>query len=150
MASRRRKLATGSISGAATALIELGILITGDKLVAELNGRYRGRQETTDVLSFSLEDGSLGEGPFVIPPGGKQDLGEVIISYPQAARQALENGHEVKDELAFLTVHGVFHLLGHDHEEVGETELMQELETRALARLDIDRKALFPKQEHGD
>ena len=121
---------------------EVGVLITGDDRVAELNRRYRGMEGTTDVLSFSMDGEPVGEA-FVSPPDGLLNLGDLIISYPQAERQAREQGHPVRDEVAFLTVHGTFHLLGYDHQEPGEAELMEEMETRALARLGIDRADLF-------
>ncbi len=125
---------------------EVAVAVTGDEEVAELNARFRGKEGTTDVLSFAMTGGEVGEGGFVSPPSGKQDLGEVIISYPQAKRQAEGLGHETKDELAFLTIHGVFHLLGYDHEIVSEAELMREMETRALGKMGIERSSLSPER----
>ena len=126
---------------------EVSVVVTGDEQVAELNERFRGKQGTTDVLSFAM---SGGEGGFVSPPSGKQDLGEVIISYPQAKRQAEGLGHETWDEIAFLTIHGVFHLLGYDHEVNTEAELMREMETRALGKMGIERSSLSPERQVGD
>ena len=125
---------------------ELSVAVTGDEAVAELNERFRGKQGTTDVLSFAMSGGEVGEGGFVSPPNGKQDLGEVIISYPQAKRQAEGLGHTTKDEIAFLTIHGVFHLLGYDHEIVPEAELMREMESRALGNMGIERSSLSPEK----
>ena len=125
---------------------EVSVAVTGDEAVAELNERFRGKQGTTDVLSFAMSGGEVGEGGFVSPPSGKQDLGEVIISYPQAERQAEGLGHETKDEIAFLTIHGVFHLLGYDHEIRSEAELMREMETRALGKMGIERSSLSPEK----
>ena len=129
---------------------EVAVAVTGDETVAELNERFRGKEGTTDVLSFTMSGGEVGEGGFVSPPSGKQDLGEVIISYPQAKRQAEGLGHETKAEIAFLTVHGVFHLLGYDHEIVSEAELMKEMETRALSKMDIERSSLSPALRSGE
>ena len=129
---------------------EVSVAVTGDEAVAELNERFRGKEGTTDVLSFAMTGGEVGEGGFVSPPSGKQDLGEVIISYPQAQRQAEGLGHETKDEIAFLTIHGVFHLLGYDHEVVSEAELMREMETRALGKMGIERRSLSPERQVGD
>ena len=129
---------------------EVSVAVTGDEEVAELNERFRGKKGTTDVLSFAMTGGEVGEGGFVSPPSGKQDLGEVIISYPQAQRQAEGLGHETKDEIAFLTIHGVFHLLGYDHEVVSEAELMREMETRALGKMGIQRSSLSPERQVGD
>ena len=129
---------------------EVSVVVTGDEQVAELNERFRGKQGTTDVLSFAMSGGEVGEGGFVSPPSGKQDLGEVIISYPQAKRQAEGLGHETRDEIAFLTIHGVFHLLGYDHEVNTEAELMREMETRALGKMGIERSSLSPERQVGD
>ena len=123
--------------------IEAGVLVTGDDVVADLNQRYRGIRGTTDVLSFSMNGEDAEGNGFVNPPDGAYNLGEVIISYPQAARQASEHGHETREEVAFLAVHGVLHLMGYDHEEEAEAEAMREQEALALARLGIDRSALF-------
>ena len=129
---------------------EVSVAVTGDDTVADLNLRFRGKSGTTDVLSFTMSGSEVGEGGFVSPPSGKQDIGEVIISYPQASRQAESLGHETNDEIAFLTVHGVFHLLGYDHEVPSEADLMKEMETRALRLMGIERKSLFPEQNAGE
>ena len=105
-----------------------GVVIADDETVRDLNRSHRGLDETTDVLAFSNISGGryYGEEPpqpvdaagaFVTPPGQAADLGEVVISYPQAVRQAREAGHPVKRELATLLAHGLLHLLGYDHED---------------------------------
>ena len=100
---------------------ELGILITDQERMQELNRTYRGEDHPTDVLSFYMaESGEEGGGEseqFVVAPDGVIHLGEVVISYPQAAIQAQEHRHSVNKELAVLAVHGVLHLLGYDHED---------------------------------
>lgn len=108
--------------------VELGILVTGDEKVRELNHLYRGLDCTTDVLSFALTEGD----DFVAPPDGVLHLGEVIISYPQAERQAPEMGKETKQEIALLLVHGILHLLGYDHAEEDEEQLMRAKEASLL------------------
>ena len=128
---------------------EVSLLITGDETVRELNAEYRGLDETTDVLSFSADhpghwEGD-GDGPgqpardegFVLPPGIPQPLGEIIVSFPQAKRQAVEHGVSPAGELAHLVVHGALHLVGYDHVEPEETALMQALEREALASLTL-------------
>ena len=72
-----------------------------------------------------------------MPPDEPSPLGEVIVSYPQAKRQAEERGVRLEHELALLVVHGVLHLAGHDHLKLQETKLMQSLERAALAKLNI-------------
>ena len=73
---------------------------------------------------------------FIEPPDKKVHLGEVIISYPQAALQAMENGHPVSKEITILLVHGVLHILGYDHEtNEEEARRMQAREKKILETL---------------
>ncbi len=85
----------------------LSIKVTDDEAIRRLNARYRGVDAPTDVLSF--EDGAPD------PETGIPYLGDIAISYPRAAAQAAQSGHPVAWELCLLVVHGVLHLLGHDH-----------------------------------
>ncbi|MCL0082605.1 rRNA maturation RNase YbeY [Dehalococcoidia bacterium] len=111
---------------------ELSLLVTGDQTVHELNRTYRGVDKTTDVLAFAL---GAENSSFHLPPDGVTYLGEVIISCPQAARQAEEQKHSLRREIAILTVHGILHLLGYDHEQPGEEQAMIIREAEILARL---------------
>jgi probable rRNA maturation factor len=117
------------------AQVELSLLITNDATVRELNKQYRGKDSATDVLSFALEADECGDASarFVMPPGEIAHLGEVIVSYPKAAEQAAERKHPVEDELALLVVHGVLHLLGHDHDQPARRREMRSLEKRVLS-----------------
>jgi probable rRNA maturation factor len=90
---------------------EVSLTIGGDELMRELNLKYRSVPDTTDVLSFPFCEGEN----FISPPDGVIYLGEVIISYPQAKKQAQEYRHSFQRELSLLIVHGVLHLLGYDH-----------------------------------
>lgn len=114
--------------------LELSLVIAGDELVHRLNKDYRGVDSTTDVLSFALEEGEASI-PFTMPADGVRYLGEVVLSYPQAVRQAQEQQHPVERELALLIVHGVLHLLGCGHEDEGEEQRMRTLEREILERL---------------
>ena len=126
--------------GAAECGAAVNVVIAGDQVVRDLNRTYRGLDETTDVLAFSFAHGGgyYGEvrrasGPaedvgFVLPPEETDPLGDVVISYPQARRQATEAGHDLDKELAVLLAHGVLHLLGHDHLEPDEAMAMRDLE----------------------
>jgi probable rRNA maturation factor len=132
---------------------QVSLLLTDDAAVRDLNRKYRGLDEVTDVLSFSAEFPGHWEGPdepqvnaqneeevsdnfpFILPPDQVPPLGEVIVSCPQAQRQASEKGHALKQELALLMVHGVLHLVGHDHLEAQDTELMQGREHLALQHI---------------
>lgn len=106
----------------AAAQTEVAVTFVDDQYIRELNLRYRGRDEPTDVLSFSMLEGEEGEG---LPPEADHLLGDVIISLERAQRQADEYGHSLAREVGFLTVHGLLHLLGYDHEDAtGEGEML--------------------------
>ncbi len=112
---------------------ELGLFLARQERVQELNRRYRGLDEPTDVLAFSTtEEIGAGSPRFVIPPDGVQHLGEVIISYPQAVIQAAEHQHTVRREVALLIIHGVLHLLGYDHDEPERERRMRAREAEVL------------------
>ena len=92
---------------------EVGVSVVGDRKMKDLNKKYAQKDETTDVLSFGLE-----EGPgFITPPDGILRLGDVVISYPQTVRNAAENNVLVEEEIQTLIKHGLNHLLGVHHEE---------------------------------
>jgi probable rRNA maturation factor len=99
----------------------LGVRFAGDRAMREINRRFRGRDETTDVLSFPGEPS----------PDGRH-LGDIVIAVPTARRQAAERGHGLERELRLLLLHGVLHCLGHDHETDGGE--MERLERRLRRR----------------
>ena len=123
----------------------VSVVFTGDDVVRELNREHRGLDETTDVLAFSFaHEGEFYGEPdsrtpvqdmpgFTLPPGQPEPLGEIIVSYPQAVRQADAAGRSVREELAALLVHGALHLLGYDHMEPDDEAAMKALENRVLA-----------------
>lgn len=102
---------------------ELSVALVAEEAMAELNGRFRGRQGATDVLSFSLLEGEGAEHRGAL-------LGDVVLCVPVARRQAAEQGHPLDAELLRLLVHGVLHLLGYDHERDDEARVMEAEETR--------------------
>ena len=108
---------------------ELSVLFVGDRAMRSLNRRYRGKDKTTDVLSFSLREGAFSH----IQP---HILGDIVIAVPAAARQAAEAGHAVGREIEVLLVHGLLHLLGYDHERSGdEARRMKRRELQLLKRM---------------
>jgi probable rRNA maturation factor len=109
----------------------LTIVVTGDGNVRRLNRAYRGIDATTDVLAFG---GAEGDG-FVTAPGVPRYLGDAIISLPRAKAQAGRAGHPLEAELQLLTVHGVLHLLGHDHAEPAEKSAMRAAQAEILRAL---------------
>jgi len=115
--------------------IEIGILITGQESIHDLNKVYRGKDRPTDVLSFYMnpEEPQEPADIFVTPPDNIRHIGEVIVSYPQALIQARENKHSVQKEVTILLVHGILHLLGYDHEKsISEEKRMREREVKIL------------------
>ena len=139
---------------------ELSVAFVGDERMRELNRQWRGKDSTTDVLSFSQIEDFAGD---LEIPGGHSDptgelfepgeesngdepesgdeseapamLGDVVISVPVLERQAADGGWTVDEELARLLLHGVLHLLGFDHEEDADARRMRAEEGRLVAAL---------------
>jgi probable rRNA maturation factor len=102
----------------------------------QLNLEYRGIDTPTDVLAFSAREDLREPGVvFVVAPEAEAYLGDVIISYPRATRQAEVAGHSVANELCLLAVHGVLHLLGYDHATAEEESAMWAVQDAVLAGL---------------
>jgi probable rRNA maturation factor len=95
--------------------IEVSISVVGDRLMKTLNKQYRQVDETTDVLSFPLNE-QQGKKPFIDPPDNILRLGDIVISYPQAVDGASEENKMVDDKIDELAAHGMLHLLGIHHE----------------------------------
>lgn len=110
---------------------ELTVVVTGDARLQQLNRSYRGVDAPTDVLAFGNE---TTEG-FVSQPEAPCYVGDVIISFQRAEAQAKSAGHAVEAELQLLTVHGVLHLLGHDHAEPDEKAAMWTAQAALLREL---------------
>jgi probable rRNA maturation factor len=127
----------GAADGAA-----LTILLTDDDYVRELNRHYRAEDATTDVLSF----------PAGAPLPGDTDaagyLGDIAIAVPTAERQAAAKGHATPAELQLLAVHGVLHLLGHDHLDAAEKTAMWQEQAAVLRRLGLE--GIQPTEEAHD
>lgn len=108
--------------------------------IQAINAEHRGIDRVTDVLSFSLMEPVGGEPvTFALPDGEPRELGDVVICYPRAVEQAEEYGHSVEREVSYLTVHGLLHILGYDHEEPGEQAVMRAHEEAALAIVGLTR-----------
>ena len=113
---------------------EVSLVFTDSVTVRQLNRDYRGLDKPTDVLAFHMLPQKKADFSFALPPNGVTRLGEVIISYPQAAEQAKEQAHSPERELALLIIHGILHLLNYDHEEPDEESEMREKERQLLER----------------
>jgi probable rRNA maturation factor len=97
------------------ALVE--IFLVGDRKMKNLNKKHLGKDKTTDVLSFPLLIKTKEpDEQFITPPKDILRLGEIVISYPQAQRQAMKNNKTMDEEINFLVEHGLLHLLGIHHD----------------------------------
>lgn len=110
----------------------VAIAIIGDEEMAQLHEAYRNEPGTTDVLSFPFD-------PDPFDPGQEMEgyLGDIIICYPQAARQAEEEGHPTQDELDLLAVHGTLHLLGYNDETPEDQKVMWSRQEAVMRRLGL-------------
>jgi probable rRNA maturation factor len=121
---------------------ELSVCLVDDDEMRGLNADWRGKDRTTDVLSFpqvdeeeDFEHSPMPEPSAVGGPGERQ-LGDVVISVARAAEQAADGGWTVDEELARLLLHGILHLLGYDHEtDEDEARRMRQVENEAAAAL---------------
>lgn len=118
------------------AAAEVSVTFTDNAHIRELNAAYRGKDAATDVLSFALREG---EEPEIVDGPPVEALGDIIISVERAAEQAAEYGHSLEREMAFLTTHGMLHLLGYDHIEEAERVEMRKEEEYVLQLLGISR-----------
>lgn len=133
-----RAVCTAAVEGEGIdGLALLTVTFVDDDEIQQINVQHRGINSPTDVLSFPLVDASVG---FALPPDAPRELGDVIVSYPRAVAQAEEYGHSVQREVAYLVVHGVLHILGHDHEVPAEQATMRQREEAALAVAGLLRK----------
>jgi probable rRNA maturation factor len=106
------------------------IVLGSDALLQRLNATYRGKDSPTNVLSF----------PYQLPPGAPDDagyLGDVLLAAETVRREAGERGVGSADHLQHLVVHGLLHLLGHDHLTEDEASKMENLETEILAAIGV-------------
>jgi len=108
---------------------DLTVVLSDDAQVRELNRKYLGIDASTDVLSFPAAETD--------PETGEAYLGDVIISVPQAEVQARAAGHPLESEVQLLVVHGVLHLLGHDHAESDARASMWAAQAGILRRLGL-------------
>lgn len=107
---------------------DVTILVDDDQRIQKLNYEYLAIDAPTDVLAFPAD--------FTDPDTGHKYLGDVIISYPQAKSEADKRGHSLDAEIQLLVVHGVLHLLGYDHLEPEDKEIMWSAQSQILSQLD--------------
>src|SRR5437763_14068834 len=112
------------------------LVIIGKRKSRQLNFQYRQINKSTDVLAFPFYYAYKKEIEFSLQTL-HQDLGEIFICYPTAKKQARENHCSLKKEICFLFLHGLLHLLGHNHEEEQEKKVMFALQDQILEKLNI-------------
>lgn len=115
----------------------VSFLLTDDKTIRDLNRRFRQQDKPTNVLSFPA------------PQNPERFLGDVALAYGVCAREAAEQGKPLKNHLQHLVAHGVFHLLGYDHETDAQAEEMEGLERAVLAGLGIPDPYAAGEGENG-
>jgi probable rRNA maturation factor len=103
----------------------VSILLADDALVRDLNRRHRGLDKPTNVLSFPA------------PAAFEERLGDVVLGFETVSAEAAARGISLADHARHLVVHGILHLLGHDHQDEAEAAVMEALEAQVLARLGI-------------
>lgn len=113
--------------------ILFNVIIIDNDRIRQLNNNYRGIDRETDVISFALEDDKTFNLEEI------RVLGDIYISIEKARSQAIEYGHSFKRELSFLAIHGFLHLLGYDHMEKEEEEIMFKKQEEVLSRYEIVR-----------
>jgi probable rRNA maturation factor len=117
----------------------LSVLLTTDGRIRTLNRRWRSVDHATDVLSFPADD----------PPGSTPELGDLAISLDTAGRRARRGGRSVRDEVDRYLVHGILHLLGHDHERPAAARAMARLEDALLGTTGMVADAIRPGRRAG-
>lgn len=112
---------------------EVSLVLADDGLVQSLNLSYRGLDKPTNVLSFAMEEGGGQRSS-----GAPRLLGDVILAFETVSAEAAEEGTPLADHLCHLVIHGMLHLLGHDHQTEAQAQIMEDMEVQALSRLKID------------
>ena len=120
-------LAAGNVPDA-----QLTIRLVDPAESQQLNCQYRGKDTPTNVLSFAYHDDEL-----LSALGQRQSLGDLVICARIVNQEAADQQRQPADHWAHITVHGVLHLLGYDHQTADETEAMESLEKQLLASIDI-------------
>lgn len=121
----------------------LNVILTNPENIRKANKEYRNIDKETDVLSFPMFEKDEIE---AIISKSKEEkiqinevLGDIIVSIPKVKEQAIEYGHSTTRELAYMIVHGFYHVMGYDHMNEEEKKVMREKEENVLNKLDIKR-----------
>ena len=135
--AERAARAALTASGRDPELHEVGLLACNDERIAALNVEFRGKPAPTNVLSWPAFAGPVPEEPPGLPGEGPLFIGDLALAYETCAGEAEAAGIPLADHAAHLVVHGVLHLLGHDHAEDDAADAMEELEAKVLASMGV-------------
>ncbi len=116
---------------------EISLMFTDDQSMQSLNSRYRGQDQTTNVLSFASHDPS-NIADYGMAVDGRRMLGDVVLAFGRVHGEANEGGVSFSHHVMHLIAHGILHLLGHDHAEQEEAVIMEEHEAAILLALGVD------------
>jgi len=131
--ARRSRATRGLARAGDAASIEAAVVLANDASVRRLNRSWRGQDKPTNVLAFAALDSARAPHAATQPVA----LGDVIVALETARAEARAEGKPLADHLRHLVVHGILHLLGHDHRRLREARRMERLEIKALGTLDV-------------
>jgi probable rRNA maturation factor len=126
--ARCRRAARAALAGRLDGPSAITVMLADDAALRDLNRTWRAEDKPTNVLSFP--DGAADE-------TGRRQLGDLALAAETLVREAAEQGKALADHFSHLVVHGALHLIGYDHEDDGEAEVMEALERRVLAGIGI-------------
>ena len=138
----RKAICAGLESAGVDDAVELSILLADDARQRRLNADHRGIERPTNVLSFPQDAAAL--------PGEARHLGDISLAHGVIAAEAAAEGKTIGDHTAHLAIHGLFHLLGYDHEDAPAAAQMEALEVATLARLGIADPYQVAQNRTGD
>jgi len=121
---------------------ELSVTFVSNDEIQEINREWRGKDQATDVISFAMEELGEDEIDFGLLEDEPVVLGDLIISVERCREQAAEYGNHFERELGFLAVHGFLHLLGYDHIEKADEEIMTKRQEEILHHFELYRGTL--------
>jgi probable rRNA maturation factor len=119
---------------------EVTVLLVSDEEMSSYNERFLDRTGPTDVLAFPVEELRPGLVPDHDPAGPPLVIGDVIVAPAYVSRQAAETDVGFDDEMALMIAHGILHLLGYDHIDDGDAELMERREGELLSMVGVERR----------
>lgn len=120
----------------------VNVVIGDDRLLHDLNLNYLGKDRPTDVLSFEATE--------VDPNTGETNLGDILISYPTAERQANQAGHPVRNEILLLLTHGLLHLAGFDHDTPTSKKEMWQKQSTLLGKMNVEINRISGDEDFHD